>query len=278
MRDKLRKLHIGSDFDNFFKFSKKQINGLRTGISQIDDSLRGLAGLVGIQGAPGACKSTLALQIASYNALNGVPVLMIDRENGRERLRSRLISQVTGVSPMKQEDLSYDTLLANFKKIKKLPIFLETNDSIDPQYIHSLAAAMIDIFPEKRVLMVMDSLQALPRFQMEERQALEHWLVSLDQIKLAFQDKLTIMVTSEKSRGRYDMATKEGGKGTGNIEYKCEQLLDMREAEDNPMQIIAQVVKNRDNARSEDIYLRKQMDRDGKGFLFKLNEDYEVEL
>ena len=64
------------------------------------------------------------------------------------------------------------------------------------------------------------SALALPRFGAEERTALEKWLCELDQIKLDFGNDVVIIVTSEKRRGSYNEATKEGGKGTGTIEFK----------------------------------------------------------
>lgn len=274
LKEKLKSLHIGSDFEAFFRYTRKHVDGLETGIGQLDSALLGLAGLVGIQGAPGACKSTLGLQIASHNARNGVPVLVVDRENGRERIRSRLISQMTGVPLALQQKVEKSKLREIYDKIVRLPMLVETSNELSVNYIADLAEAMLEIYKAKKGIVLIDSLQALPRDGEEERQALERWLVSFDQLKLDFGDRLTFMFTSEKSRGRYDSASKEGGKGTGNIEYKCEQLIDMREVEGSITKIITQVVKNRDYPKSGDIHLHKVIDKRTTGFLHLLEEDF----
>ena len=100
--------------------------------------------------------------------------------------------------------------------------------------------------------------------------ALQQWLEGLDQLKLDFEGNLVILMTSEKSRGKYEVASKEGGKGTGAIEFKCEQLLDMRTMPGGRV-IAIQLVKNRDGICTDDFYLVKQCaNPDPSSFIFRL--------
>lgn len=273
MKKSLKNLRLVQDetWSNFLSFREKRMQGARTGIDILDNYLLGLSGIVGIQGEPGSCKSTLALQIASHNAQKGTPVVIIDRENGENRFRQRLMSQLNKVSGHEIMTCSENTLKKYYNSMKSLPIFVDSSYQMSLELIHDYADEALQEF-QKPILLVVDSLQALPKSKEDERMALQHWMEGLDQIKLDFKGNVTILMTSEKSRGKYEVATKEGGKGTGSIEFKCEQLLDLREIKGSSL-IAASVVKNRDGTCSQDILLSKNLQtQDARSFTFLLNQ------
>lgn len=264
-------------WQSFLAFRERRINGFKTGVSRLDSEILGLAGIVGIQGAPGSCKSTLALQIASFQAAQGTPALIVDRENGLNRFKVRLACQLNEVSQTEILTCSLEKLKGYMSKLKGLPIYVDTSPDVTIDAIRSYLDDMLELY-KRPVLLVVDSLQALPRFGAEERTALEQWLCQLDQIKLDYGANVVIIVTSEKRRGTYNEATKEGGKGTGAIEFKAELLLDVRTEPDSPV-IYVQIVKNRDGATSGDLmFQRKLAGPNSSSFCFKLEEFYGEDL
>lgn len=264
-------------WENFLTFRERRLNGFKTGIDRLDKELLGLSGIVGIQGSPGSCKSTLALQIASNLAKEGTPVLIIDRENGLNRFKVRLACQLNQVDQYSVLKCNLETLKKYFAPLKNLPIFVDTSADISAEQIRSYLTQMWDVY-KRPMLLVVDSLQALPRFGVEERLALETWLGVFDQLKLDFDGRLVTIMTSEKRRGTYGEAGKDGGKGTGSIEFKCEILIDVRVELDSPV-IKAQIVKNRDGATTGDLLFQRRLATDHpNSFTFTLEnyvqEDY----
>lgn len=270
------KLSIPQDWRSFNEYRKKKNKGFSTGISAIDDLVRGLSGIVGIQGAPGSCKSTMALQIASYNAGLGNPILIVDRENGKNRFRTRLLAQVCSATQEDVERASDDELRAWIFKLSKMPLYVET-EPCSAEEIRAYLSQMWELY-KRPMLLVVDSLQALPRFGLEERAALEAWLGALDQLKLDFEGRLVIIMTSEKRRGVYKEHSNDAGKGTGNVEFKCELLFDLRPG-DSPGVILVALVKNRDGACFEGVALRQVLREvaDPNSFLYRLEEGGQVD-
>lgn len=255
---------------SFLSFREKRLNGFAVGIGELDKLIGGLSGIVGIQGEPGSCKSTFALQIATYNARKGVPVLIIDRENGSNRFKQRILSQLNEITQKEIYSCNEEKLKRYYMALKNMPLYVETSYAISLTQIKEYLSAIYDLH-RRPMLMVVDSLQALPKSSDDERMALQAWIEGLDQLKLDFEGDLVILMTSEKSRGRYAIASKEAGKGTGSIEFKCEQLLDMRSFDGSNV-IALRLVKNRDGVCSGDFYLSKQLaTSDLNSFVFKLS-------
>jgi hypothetical protein len=122
------------------------------------------------------------------------------------------------------------------------------------------------------MLLLVDSLQALPRIDSDERISLQKWLTELDQLKLDHNGNLVIIVTIEKSKGKYLESSNSAGKGTNAIEYKSEILLDLVAIENSPC-INVTVVKHRDGAAGSKVMLTKQLaDASPNSFTFLLEE------
>jgi len=168
-----------------------------------------------------------------------------------------------------------EQLIAQFQAtVAKKPIYIETDPALSLESVQDLVLALADGFADKPLLLLVDSLQALPMGDFEQRAGLEFWLNGLDQLKLVLNGRLTIIAVSEKNRSSYEEARISGGKGSGNIEYKGEQLLDMRQGSDENT-FILEVLKNRDYTCGVPIYLAKVFERGvSNGFLFKLEETY----
>jgi predicted ATP-dependent serine protease len=272
----LRDIHIKQDADwkSYNAYRKKTLKGFQTGIPELDSNVLGLTGIVGIQGSPGSCKSTLAMQIASFNASRGTPVLFIDRENGKHRFKDRLISQLFKIPPKTVKEASDLDAREFYDRLTSLDLYVDT-EPCSSSDIRSYLEEMYAEY-EKPMLLVVDSLQSLPKTEQDERMSLQKWLEDLDQLKLDYVDKLTIIMTSEKSRGKYKEGTNDGGKGTGSIEYKCELLFDIRLDESSGL-LFLDLVKNRDGATFQNHALEKIMASDDpNSFTFTLEDaDYQ---
>lgn len=267
------KLVTKQNWDNLLRFRDKRLTGFATGIKELDAALRGLSGIVGIQGAPGTCKSTLGLQIALYNAQRGVPVLVIDRENGISRFKVRVLCQIDKVCSDTILKCSEDELRGRLEKLIRLPIYVETGSEISVEVIKRYVAELVEIY-QQPVLLLVDSLQALPRIEADERLSLQKWLTDLDQLKLDANGNLVIIVTIEKRKGTYGESSNSAGKGTNAIEYKAEILLDLVAVDNSPCVNIT-VVKHRDGAAGSKVLLTKQLaGADPSSFTFRLEESY----
>jgi replicative DNA helicase len=97
-----------------------------------------------VAGRPGSGKTSALLNSLLADGRNGIPSLVIEREMRNQELMERLISMDTGISSTnirmgilneKQISEIYDSL----EKLKKFPIFLETNyRASDPYYVESI--------------------------------------------------------------------------------------------------------------------------------------------
>jgi len=224
---------LNDDIEGFLEFRKSRLIGQQTGIKGLDNGLLGITGITGIQGHPGSCKSTLALQIAAYNAAKGSPVFFYDRENGFKRLQARLYCHLTKTSWTDMLVSPTEEIMQGLSEHKEvLKLFYSEVKPIDRatirQNIENLKArhGVLPIF-------VVDSIQAAARATMmlagaqDEKAALEMWLEFLDQLKLDYQNKLLIVITSEKTKDKFSGSSLSAGKGTASIAYKSEILLDL---------------------------------------------------
>lgn len=272
----LSDIRIGreEDYDAFLADIESTSRGIKTGIGAIDTQLRGLQGIVGILGGPKACKSTLALQIAMYNAKQGNPVLFVDRENGRLLMRRRIICQENGVSWNEFRRWDRIQRAKAWTRLYEYPFMLYTG-AVDEKMVQEWLDAISKAYPNKKMVLVLDSLHKLPHRQSEIRSSIDTWLVFLDQIKLLYDERLTIVVTSEKRRGAYDVASPDGGKESGRIEYTLEQQLDLRrefDDEGHEEGLILECTMNRHGPCSDKIRLDKICTNptDKWSFTFKL--------
>lgn len=275
----LSDLRLGSDWKSFSKFRKKRVSGLITNLSQLDKKLGGIKGLVVIQGEPGACKSTLCLQIALEALRAHHPVFMLDCENGANRLRMRFISQMNRIAQhevFSGSDEQEDNWRA---QIDSLPLYVENSLKVNnPEEAKATIVGYLkELYEEyqKPVLLVADSLQALPKLLDDPRLNIEEWIKFFDGVKVQADGIVYIIATSEKRRGTYNEAFKDGGKGSGTIEYKAEAVLDLRKNDRNGG-VIMQCTKNRDGEDSWIINLAKVESASG-GFCFLLEESESFE-
>jgi replicative DNA helicase len=266
----LDRYKLGQDPARFVERVRRKVSGLQTGIDSLDRQLLGLSGLVGLLGSPGTFKSTLAQQIAAKTALDGCPVFYLDRENGRDRIERRVLCNLLGVSMDSLKAMPTTKLAEYDRKLSKLPLYI-CNEFLPFDEFRKRIDCMMETYPDKRGLIIIDSLQSLLGKEEEKRIVIDRWLTELDQTKLDYEDRLTIVVVSEKKRGTYDAAAKDGGKESGTIEYKVEQQLDLRLDNEN---IILECTKDRDGPCDVNVTLQKALQHkdNNRSFIYRLSE------
>lgn len=272
------KYKLGTNWQSFYNFLSKKLQGLQTGVDALDRSLLGLQGITVIQGEPAACKSTLALQIAHQAAKNGHPVLMLDMENGLQRLRMRLTCQSAGISQADLMCASKDDVTRYTAPVQALPLYVLTTPPKEPAHILEVIKALYKAH-KKPVLLLADSLQSLPKLVNDERLSIQLWMEFLDWLKIKAEGKLYILLTSEKKRGAYGEASKDAGKGSGSIEYKAEIVLDLR-VDNMTGNIILECKKFRDGLANFRIEFKKRLANNSnpRSFTFILDEVDSIEL
>lgn len=231
-------------FDNYLSNCSR---GLTTGFSEIDKKIIGLPGLVTIQGEPKCCKSTFAMNIGVMKALEGHPVLFLDKENGLNRTRLRMLSYLSDLTSGAIKSQNFyqgerEKYFAAVTQLKKLPIYY-INETTKEQI-----QELIDGVGNKHnnhILLIADSLQSLVEDFKDRRASVDYWVFLFNELKMKYENDLTILVISEKRRDSYGQSSKNGGKESGSIEYKSEMVLDMYIGKDKPT-ITVDCILNRD--------------------------------
>jgi KaiC/GvpD/RAD55 family RecA-like ATPase len=277
----LAEAHISKNWRAFRRYAEKKLEGIETGIPLLDRYLLGLGGLVVFQGDTGANKSTLALQAAHHNMRKGAPCLMLDWENGEGRIRSRLVCQARGISETDLLTASIEKQRELVMPVMNLPMYLYT-DGVQTleQVVERVAEMDREHNTPPSMTLLVDSLQAATPIDGDQRVNLEKWMYGLDRLKVEYNGRLTILITSETKRDGYESGANAigRGKGTNAIEFKAETLLDMRETEGGLVSVV--VGKHRDGIKGARFELARELadESNPRSFIFKLKEAGAVDL
>ena len=224
----LEQYHIGTNWEKFTNYCKNQSRGLKTGFAEIDKMIVGLPGLVTVMGEPKCCKSTFVMDIGLNKALEGHPVIMIDKENGIQRTRLRMLCALAELSvgaikgrrnQEEQEQLDNATV-----KLQNLPIYYV--DTVEQEALEILVKTALNKH-KKHCLIIADSLQSLITDFKDRRGEIDFWIFYFNELKKKYENYITILVVSEKNRQAYGNSSRAGGAESRGIEYKSEMVLDM---------------------------------------------------
>lgn len=254
-------------------FLARRYKGLKTGITGLDRYLRGLGDVISIQGETSSCKSTLALQIVHHNLKLGIPCLMLDKENGDGRIINRMICQAHRISEDELKDLDEETRTRYAEDVFKLPLHIHTERIKSKDILEERLAECWNHY-KKPFMLLIDSMQAMERFVDDQRLGIEEWFNLLEQLKLLYAGKLTIVFVSEKNRFSYGQQGMGGGKGSNSFDYKPETVIDVKwnGADDDTYTL--QIGKHRDGLRGELFHLQKTLSQpeNPRSFCFLLEE------
>lgn len=213
----------------------KDLMGLQTGFSKLDQALEGLRGINILGGPPKAGKSCFFMQISTEVAERGVPVIYYDFENGRQKIYLRTLVRLSGLTEksIRQGDLGPDDKLKFQKAWEKLKNLLGyfrvvTDRKLTPDTMRRHIDFIKHETRRDELLIVVDSLHKLPFKDLSERRTgIDWWLRNLESIR--DEQSACFLVISELSRG------KEGGYGerpdlssfkeSGDIEYSADNAM-----------------------------------------------------
>lgn len=228
---------------------------LPTGLKPIDQAWRGgaHAGLVWVLGgAPGAGKTTLAVQLVHRWAEQGVAVSYVAADEASEGIIIRLGQQHGLQRGWLEQGLptAKDTLAAHLDGISLAVLDPDEDEGVT---IEAAAEALRATRPEGHAVLVVDSLQSLARRvpDLEAEGAREKVGVVLRQCKaVAKQFGLVVLVLSELSRAAYrrnddrieDIAA---AKESGEIEYEAGALAILRNVPGHPGLVAVTFPKSR---------------------------------
>jgi replicative DNA helicase len=268
----LSKRKLGLNIEAFLRYISQQVTGIQTGLTRLDKQLGGLPGFWSIVGEPKSNKSTFALQIAAYNATIGNPVLFIDQENGRHRTERRLMCHLNNESWSSLHKMQ--GLREKYNNLSKLPLYFHFG-KVSSDEIRSTIVEIMELHPDKKVTVIIDSLQAVARNLSDMRLSVDQWLQDIEALKLEFDAKVSIGIICEKRRGTYGEASVDSAKESGRIEYKTEMQLDMRNSDG---QVIIECTINRDGPRGVRVAVTKVLKntQDERSFCYKLRQDEDI--
>lgn len=255
--------------DRMLKCARQLRFGTKTGIAAFDSQFA-LQGFVGLLGEPEACKSVLALQIAVHNVAKGNHVYFVDKELGEDLFTERLLCAATAMCWESWKKLTDVEFVQNYLKVvQKVPVLINHYDTERAVIIAEVKELCENAVQGQKVILILDSLQAVCGTKESMREAIDLWLEELDELKMKYRDRLTIVATVEKRRETYGSAQKSAGKESGRIEYKFEQQFDLRAQ--GYGEIIVECTKNRHGPRQGQVVLRKLFENETPtSFIFKL--------
>jgi replicative DNA helicase len=235
-----------------------------TGLIRLDEAIGGFfsGGLHIFQAAPGAGKSAFALQTAANCRF---PALYVTAEMGVLELFRRLISRETEtyLGKLKTGELGgREAMRLALKTVENLPNFAildGTSGYASPKQILDVAESLKERAKAAQVLVVIDSIQVWAKtvriadndfVGASEYELLNAALGSLS--ALASEIKSPVLAVSHRNRvgNRSGDASLHSAKGSGEVEYLAESVIDLTRREEQPdasgeVEIGLKILKNR---------------------------------
>lgn len=235
-----------------------------TGFSRFDEAVGGFLanGLHILQAAPGAGKTAFSLQCAARCQF---PTLYITTEMGTLELFRRLISRETEtfLGRLKSGELgTKESLRLALKTAENLPnfAFLDgTNAYASPKQILDIAESLKRKAEQEHILVVVDSIQLWAKsvrgvdsdfMGASEYELINAGLASLS--SLANRLNSPVLAISHRNRvgNRNGTANLHSAKGSGEVEYMAESVIDLTRKEEQPdldgeVEVTLQLLKNR---------------------------------
>ncbi len=221
--------------------------GAVTGFAALDEELGGFltVGVHTLLAAPGAGKTSLALQIA---AQSGVPCLYVTSEMRRAELLRRLIARETGtfLGRLRGGELDAEALEtrinATAKACPMLALFDVREERATRADIEAKARALREQFDTSRLLIVVDSVTdwaasvgAPDSKDANEYAIAERAITGVSELAASLSCPVVAIAHRNRTGQGKDADKLHAAKGTGRYEYVSESLWDLeRDAKTEP--------------------------------------------
>jgi replicative DNA helicase len=214
-----------------------KLRGAITGLKQLDQALGGFLspGVHILQSSPGSGKTALALQIA---ANCGFPCLFVSAEMPILELFRRLVARATKthLTKLKSGELSHNEIISLAQTaVEKCPnlAFLDASNSyVKAESLLDKTELLLKKTSNTKALVVLDSLQywAKGLDANSEYEQVSQSVKALSMVSAGLS--VPIIAISHRSR----LGNREGGlhasKGSGDIEYASESVIDLTREKD----------------------------------------------
>jgi replicative DNA helicase len=211
--------------------------GLPTGISKLDQLLGGLQpGLHLLAAEPAQGKTTFTLQVASFVAKAGYPVLFVSFEESLSRLTLKVICAQAGLEAKKFSDGYFDQ--EELKQAVQLYspnlsslYFIEGTTQLTVSHLKARALQLMSKWKSRKCLVIVDYLQrwAASRKDFSEFRHIVSGLVS-ELRELAMRLDSPVIVISSQNRPGQGTSNLTSLKESGDLEYSADTAMFLVEA------------------------------------------------
>lgn len=213
------------------------IAGVPTGLNRVDELLNGLGtGLYILAGAPGAGKTTLALQMALHAARQRVPVVYVTYENSPVNLVGKALCATAGVSPSDTERGFANLAALRVAEYELSPVMpylaiIEGTCRLTVAEVRAKALQAMNRHRSERCLVIVDYLQRAAHGQGFDGLRFNVSALAGELRDLANRLRSPVLALSSQSRagGNYGSgggsANLDSLKESGDLEYSADAVM-----------------------------------------------------
>lgn len=254
---------LTESFDRLDELQKSsgKLRGVPTGFRDLDSKLAGMqnSNLIILASRPGQGKTSMALNIAQYVAVNaGLPVGIFSLEMSQEELVDRLLVGQADIDAWKLKtgrlgESDFDKLSLAMGELAEAPIFIDDTPGISISEMRTKARRLQIEHGLK--LLIVDYLQLVKGRYMENR-VQEVSEISQNLKNLARELKIPVLAISQLSRAVEQRGTRKPQladlRESGAIEQDADVVMFIwREDLENPEQVTLDIQKHRNGATGE---------------------------
>lgn len=223
----LNEYHIAHNWQQYEDFRIQKKTGLTTGFKEIDKKIWFLPGITTLVGTTGLGKSYFSMNVYLNLAKLGVPVILIDKEIGFVNIRTRLLCSLGGLEEKAITSGRFfgneaGTYAQSVTSLSKLPIyyFSDLQQEDLEEYIKEVGK-----LHNRRVFVVIDSLNRLIRDYKDRRGDVDSWGTLINNLKLKYDNFVNFWLICEENK-------EDRIKESGTIEHLTELWLRMYRGKD----------------------------------------------
>lgn len=237
----------------------KPVIGIPTGVSRLDEYLGGLEpGLTILSGAPGAGKTTTALQVSCAAAEAGYPVVFATYENSPANLAQKAIAARAGVDTrdIRRGYADPDQLRAaaqRFRPVAERLAIVEGSGALTLASLRGMVLRAMNHHGTGSALLVLDYLQLAAKGSQElgnlgtVRERVELIGSRLRDISTSLGVPVLALAAQNRSAGDYGegkgKAALDSLKESGDLEYGADAVLFLTHDPDRPVSAAASEVR-----------------------------------